>query len=189
MNRRNFLKSTTLTGLGAFAGLSVLQSFDLSNVQAAPMRPDGAVREIPLVLVDTTELQTVGGAYHLEIDDLEKNILVVRAADERFLAIDLKCTHKGCELYYDNSKGEKFLCPCHGSEFSLTGQVLVGPAKKPVVAYRTSFANGTVIVYVPENGSTGGDSLAPGDEKLSPPSGDSTHAKPDSLIQTDSTVD
>lgn len=166
------MKSTTLTGLGAVAGLAALQGFDLSNVQAAPMRPDGAVREIPLMLVDTPELQTVGGAYHLDIDELEKSILVVRATDTQFFAIDLKCTHKGCEIAFDLKSGDKFVCPCHGSAFSLSGQVLNGPAKKPTVVYKTTFKDGTVTVYVPESAAApGGDALAPGGDSLSPDAG------------------
>jgi Rieske Fe-S protein len=36
------------------------------------------------------------------------------------------CTHMGCIL---DLSGNKLLCPCHGSEFSLDGKVLVGPAR------------------------------------------------------------
>jgi cytochrome b6-f complex iron-sulfur subunit len=162
MNRRDFLKNTTLTGLGAAAGLAVLNGIDLTNVQAAPMHPGGEVREIPLVLVDTPELQSIPGSYHLEIDDIEKSILVVRTGDASFLAIDLKCTHKGCELAYENKTGEKFVCPCHGSAFSTAGQVLNGPASKPTMVYKTAFKGGTVTVFVPTEGDSGGSALSPG---------------------------
>jgi cytochrome b6-f complex iron-sulfur subunit len=38
-----------------------------------------------------------------------------------------KCTHLGCKIvHFDN----KFLCPCHGSEFDLNGKVMKGPAEK-----------------------------------------------------------
>lgn len=180
MNRRDFLKNTTLTGLGAAAGLAVLSGFDLTNLQAAPMSPGGDVREIPLVLQDTPELQTIPGSYHLDIDDLEKSILVVRTADTTFLAIDLKCTHKGCDLAYDNKNGEKFQCPCHGSAFTTTGQVINGPASKPTVVYKTAFKDNTVTIFVPVGADTGGSSLSPG--------GDMPNAKPDSAkTVTDST--
>lgn len=36
------------------------------------------------------------------------------------------CTHMGCIL---DLSGNKLLCPCHGSEFSLDGKVLEGPAR------------------------------------------------------------
>ncbi|UCG27979.1 MAG: Rieske (2Fe-2S) protein [Bacteroidales bacterium] len=40
-------------------------------------------------------------------------------------AVSAVCTHLGCIL---ESNDEGFLCPCHGSCYSLTGKVLSGPA-------------------------------------------------------------
>lgn len=168
MNRRNFLKNTTITGLGAIAGIAALQGIDLSNVQAAPLIPGGGVREIPLAIQDTPELAEVGGVYHLDIDDLEKSIQVVRTGESSFLAIDLKCTHKGCDLGYEAKDGGRFVCPCHGSMFKVTGEVINGPAKRPVMAYKTSFKDNTVTVYVPE-AAPGGDTLAPASDSLAAP--------------------
>ena len=36
------------------------------------------------------------------------------------------CTHLGCKI--DKMEGDKFVCPCHGSEYSMDGKVLKGPA-------------------------------------------------------------
>jgi len=38
------------------------------------------------------------------------------------------CTHMGCLLNL-NKNTKKLECPCHGSEFSLNGTVLEGPAR------------------------------------------------------------
>lgn len=38
------------------------------------------------------------------------------------------CTHLGCKI--NQMDGERFVCPCHGSEYDLNGKVIKGPAYK-----------------------------------------------------------
>ncbi len=38
-----------------------------------------------------------------------------------------KCTHKGCEVPYVEAD-KKFECPCHGSQYDPSGEVIKGPA-------------------------------------------------------------
>ena len=48
---------------------------------------------------------------------------------EEMVKFGKRCTHMGCTLA-DNSEDDTFDCPCHGSRFDKTGQILWGPAVK-----------------------------------------------------------
>jgi Rieske Fe-S protein len=45
------------------------------------------------------------------------------------MALDLTCTHLGCTV---RATEQGFSCPCHGSRFGRRGEVLKGPAPRPL---------------------------------------------------------
>jgi glycine/D-amino acid oxidase-like deaminating enzyme/nitrite reductase/ring-hydroxylating ferredoxin subunit len=45
--------------------------------------------------------------------------------------VDTTCTHMGCELQW-NSAERSWDCPCHGSRFNYEGDIIEGPAVKPL---------------------------------------------------------
>ena len=47
-------------------------------------------------------------------------------------AMSMQCTHAGCGV---DMSGSQLLCPCHGSRFDHLGNVLQGPATKPLPHY------------------------------------------------------
>ncbi len=61
----------------------------------------------------------------------EARIAVIREKGELY-ALDLVCTHLGCTLAVNPSG---FVCPCHGSRFDRRGNVLKGPADRPLKRY------------------------------------------------------
>jgi cytochrome b6-f complex iron-sulfur subunit len=65
--------------------------------------------------------------------------------DGSFLALSRTCTHLGCSVPWDEEKNQ-FVCPCHGSTFTLTGEVLTAPAPRPLDFYPVRIENGIVKV-------------------------------------------
>lgn len=58
-----------------------------------------------------------------------QRIGVYKNEDGSLTAVDTTCTHMGCELAWNKAE-KSWDCPCHGSRFSIEGQVLNGPALK-----------------------------------------------------------
>ena len=56
----------------------------------------------------------------------QHRVAVVREGGN-FLALDLTCTHLGCTV---KATEQGFSCPCHGSRFGRSGDVLKGPAPR-----------------------------------------------------------
>ncbi|MFC0561164.1 FAD-dependent oxidoreductase [Halalkalibacter alkalisediminis] len=54
-----------------------------------------------------------------------------RDAEGELHVVDTTCTHMGCEVHWNDGE-RSWDCPCHGSRYSPSGDVLEGPAKKPL---------------------------------------------------------
>jgi cytochrome b6-f complex iron-sulfur subunit len=132
-------RRTLLKGLG-LAALSACGN---------PGPPSGAATtcgaNLCLDLGDPTnmDLTTAGGA--LVVDAPTDTIIIVRVSDTEVVAVSDICTHSGCENLYTASS-KTFDCPCHGSKFSLTGQVINGPARRALKTYSASLANNIITV-------------------------------------------
>jgi Rieske Fe-S protein len=70
----------------------------------------------------------------------KKTAWVVKTSDNKVLAFGPQCTHLACAYHWEMSQN-KFLCPCHGSEFAIDGKVLMGPAARPLDQYQTKIEN------------------------------------------------
>lgn len=72
-------------------------------------------------------------------------VLVVKDHSKNVIAVNPKCTHKGCIVEWKD-KNQTFDCPCHGSRFSKDGNTVNGPAKKPLTKYVTKIEGQSVLV-------------------------------------------
>ena len=66
--------------------------------------------------------------------------LWISNTDQGVTAIYKVCTHLGC-LYNWNTQENKFICPCHGSQFQLNGEYLRGPAPRSLDRFVLQFVD------------------------------------------------
>ena len=72
-----------------------------------------------------------GEAAILKIDG--HNVAGYRDESGKLHAVSAACTHMGCIVGW-NENDRSWDCPCHGSRFALDGEVIHGPAVKPLAA-------------------------------------------------------
>lgn len=94
------------------------------------------------IIIEKSKLKNTGDNLILNIKNFHSKIILIKSGDNAFKALSLMCSHKGCELVaYKNF----FECPCHGSEFSIDGEVLKGPASKSLVRFKTKSNNNKTL--------------------------------------------
>lgn len=70
---------------------------------------------------------------------------LARLEDGGFLAMSRSCTHLSCTVPWV-SRENKFICPCHSSEFDIRGQVANPPAPRALDLYQIEIENNVIKV-------------------------------------------
>jgi nitrite reductase/ring-hydroxylating ferredoxin subunit len=134
-SRRGFLRLSSIgVGLAAVIGA---QLWLLLKLFRTPPSPERLAREIA---VGPVARFAVGSVTHFW-----KEHFILMRQTTGFLALSHQCTHQKCNVDYVPDQGV-IVCPCHGSQFDLTGTVLKGPAPRPLPHFATSVRDGTLIV-------------------------------------------
>jgi cytochrome b6-f complex iron-sulfur subunit len=99
----------------------------------------GSAASGPLVALSDVP---VGGAVAAK-DASGAPIIVAQPTAGKAVAFSAICTHQGCQVA---PAGKQLNCPCHGSQYdAANGEVLRGPATKPLPAVAVHVANGQVV--------------------------------------------
>ncbi len=139
MNRREVVRKFVLGSSVLVLAPSVLESCTktaLTNPGSNPGTPAGSTINLDLSLSQYSSLNTAGSS------KIVQNILIINTGT-KMVALSSICTHQGCSVVYNSGAGDIY-CPCHGSVFSTSGSVLVGPAPSPLRSYPVSMS-GTIL--------------------------------------------
>ncbi len=117
--RRHFCQATGLAACAVAAGGAAALSADFLR---------------PRALFEPPTKFDAGPPEAIEVGQVVANELfrayVIRRPDG-FRALSSVCTHLGCITRWLPSDGI-IACPCHGSHFDLDGEVIAGPAPRPL---------------------------------------------------------
>lgn len=137
--RREFLKRVSSLALGG-ALLNTLAGCS-TGLASYFVRSSGS--RINLSLHEHPELETIGGAVEIEFTADPEVLIVVRTGADSAVALSSKCTHLGCTVRKEPSF---FRCPCHGSTYTLEGDVVRGPAEFPLDRYNAKIEGNEIII-------------------------------------------
>jgi cytochrome b6-f complex iron-sulfur subunit len=140
-NERNTFTRREFLGLSW--GLSLLGLFAQAGVALARfLKPriegGGFGTEIVAGRVDEFLPGTVS---HVQ----EGRFYISRFEDGSFLALWHSCTHLGCTVPWLEDEG-RFHCPCHSSIFTPAGEVVSGPAPRPLDIFTIRIVDGDLVV-------------------------------------------
>jgi Rieske Fe-S protein len=104
-------------------------------------RKDG---KLDIDLSKNPALKKVGGVVTIDLNDGSSVAVVRTAAGVKGLTVlNLSCTHNGVTVMQN---GNQWLCPAHGSQFTLAGKVVQGPARTALFKYPSSATLKTLTI-------------------------------------------
>ncbi|MCS7039941.1 MAG: Rieske 2Fe-2S domain-containing protein [Anaerolineae bacterium] len=133
LTRRQFLGVSWAGALAVLAGQSVVALLNF-------LRPVTAGGFGGLVFAGKVEEFAINSVNRV----LQGRFYIVRTEDG-LLALWQKCTHLGCAVPWVEEEGQ-FHCPCHGSRFNRVGEVIGGPAPRPLDTFPVTVRSGEVWV-------------------------------------------
>jgi cytochrome b6-f complex iron-sulfur subunit len=139
--RRTFIRYALFSLIGAFTATSAVATYQLlypTKVTGFGAKvAAGGVEEIRSLLAHQKYVRNAEGHFYL-----------LPATEDGAIAVHWKCVHLGCTVPAPNPDlAGNIQCPCHGSLYNgRTGDLIHGPATRPLDYFPVTVENGNVIV-------------------------------------------
>jgi cytochrome b6-f complex iron-sulfur subunit len=147
-SRRTFCahacKAASLVAIGGLAACGGSQTSP-SGSTATPAPSVSATltgRVVSIALDSATALSAVGSA--AIVQTAMGSFLVAHTGADTYTALSSTCTHEACVV--TGFQDGRYVCPCHGSQYSTSGAVIAGPAPRALTQFPTQ-VTGTVLSF------------------------------------------
>ena len=128
-----------VTAVGGCAGYGKGRPAPPPAQPAPAAQPAQAAANAPIPIATVADLPVGGGAILAD-----RQLVVTRPTATEVRVLSAVCTHQGCLV--DSVANGTISCACHGSAYSLTGEVTSGPATQPLPARQFSVVDGVVTL-------------------------------------------
>lgn len=138
-DRKEISRRSVLCGLALLAlGTTVDTAIAASGVKVL------ANGKVEVSLAQNPALKKVGGVVRFK-DKKGNSLALVRSSNSAsgYKALNLSCTHEGSIV---TKSGSRWVCPNHGAEFALNGDVKMGPARRNLEALPIKVSASKVVI-------------------------------------------
>ena len=129
------------------AALAACGSSDSSSTPATSAAPESASgmpepASTGESIVAAADVPLEGGVI---VDSGQTKVVVTQPQPGEFVGLSAVCPHQNCLV--NEIAAERIMCPCHGSEFSITdGSVLQGPATEPLAPVAVKVSGDQIVL-------------------------------------------
>lgn len=145
-SRREFLRCTctsaSLLALGW--GLTGCDSGAMEDDDDDPGMGDGITISGNTITLDLqgSKAKMLASAGGFLLIDAAKTVAI--NTGDQIQAFTSVCTHQQCDI--NSFQNDRLVCPCHGSQFNTSGQVVSGPAPSPLQEFTVERDGDTVTI-------------------------------------------
>ncbi len=149
--RRNFFRYVT-AGIAACIGLGLAVPLAAYFISPALTRRKsswvsiGKIDDLPVGKPQALDYSMTVNDGWMESKAV-KAVWAVRESEQQVKVFSPVCPHLGCGVRW-NQRDSQFQCPCHGSVYDRNGQVVAGPAPRPLDELPSKIEDGNLkVIY------------------------------------------